>query len=96
MVVEEHPDFGKEELNVESGGIFLCVVSQDNLLSYWINPHLGTNLSYPSFSRNWLKNKLVILRYPFSCNLNNLIMNWAIKFKWGNGTIEENRSIAVS
>jgi hypothetical protein len=34
VIVEEHPDFGKEELNVESGSIFLCVVSQDNLSSY--------------------------------------------------------------
>jgi hypothetical protein len=31
VVVEKHPDFGKEESNVKSGVIFRCAVSQDNL-----------------------------------------------------------------
>lgn len=59
-------------------------------------PHRGTNLSHPSFPGYWLKNKLVILRFPFSCDLNNLVTTRAIKFKWVYGTIDENRPMAVS
>ena len=38
----------------------------------------------------------MILRRSFSCDLNNLVVSRAIKFKWEYGTIDENRSIAVS
>jgi hypothetical protein len=34
VIIEEHSDFGEKELNVESRGILLCVVPQDDLLNY--------------------------------------------------------------